>query len=199
MAQHALSMLPPRFALLGHSMGARVALEVCRIAPERVSRLALVDTGIHNVRAGEKEKRYELRELGRQQGIRALCGAWLPPMLAPASLADRALMESLEAMVCDAGVERYEQQIEALLHRRPVDDVLAAIRVPLFAMVGECDSWSPVSQHREIAAAVPGGQLRIVAGAGHMMPTEKPEEFHDLVREWLAWPAPQSSPTPSSQ
>jgi pimeloyl-ACP methyl ester carboxylesterase len=71
--------------------------------------------------------------------------------------------------------------------------VLAKIKVPLFAMVGEFDAWSPISQHRKIAAAVPGGQLRIVKGAGHMMPTERPEEFHNLVREWLAWPATQSS------
>lgn len=194
MAQHALSVLPSRFALLGHSMGARIALEVYRLAPERVSRLALVDTGIHSVRAGEKEKRYSLRKLGRTLGIEALCNAWLPPMLAPANRADPALSASLEAMVHDAGVERYESQIEALLHRRAADDVLAAIRVPMFAMVGELDSWSPVSQHREIAAAVPGGQLRIVAGAGHMMPAEKPQEFHDLVREWLAWP-PTLSPS----
>jgi pimeloyl-ACP methyl ester carboxylesterase len=193
MARHALSMLPPRFALLGHSMGARVALEIFRIAPERVTRVALVDTGLHNVGSDEKEKRYSLRDLGREQGIQALCDAWLPPMLAPASLADRALVESLQSMVCDAGVGRYEQQIEALLHRPRVDDVLARINVPFFAMVGEFDAWSPVSQHREIAAAVPGGQLRIVKGAGHMMPAEKPEEFHDLVREWLAWPTTPSS------
>jgi pimeloyl-ACP methyl ester carboxylesterase len=157
MAQHALSILPPRFALLGHSMGARVALEIFRIAPERVTRVALVDSGIHEVRPGEKEKRYSLRDLGREKGILALCDAWLPPMLTPASLADRALVEPLQATVCDAGVGCYEQQIEALLHRPRVDDVLARITVPFFAMVGEFDSWSPISQHREIAAAVPGG------------------------------------------
>jgi pimeloyl-ACP methyl ester carboxylesterase len=193
MARHTLSMLPPRFALLGHSMGARVALEIFRIAPERVTRVALVDTGTHEVRPGEQEMRYSFRDLGREQGILALCDAWLPPMLAPASLTDRTLVEPLQTMVCNAGVERYEQQIEALLHRPRVDDVLARITVPLFVMVGEFDAWSPISQHREIAAAVPGAQLRIVKGAGHMMPAERPDDFHDLVREWLAWPATQSS------
>ena len=65
MADHVLARMPARAALLGHSMGARVALEIIRKTPDRVERLALVDTGVHPVKPGEREGRYRLRDLGR--------------------------------------------------------------------------------------------------------------------------------------
>src|SRR5690242_18332837 len=84
MARLALDAAPPRFSLAGHSMGARVALEVFRIAPDRVERLALLDTGVHPVGAEEPAKRQALLELGRREGGDALIEAWLPPMVHPA-------------------------------------------------------------------------------------------------------------------
>lgn len=68
MIDYVLARMPARCALLGHSMGARVALELYRRAPERVARLALADTGVHPVRPGEAEKRFALRDLGRSAG-----------------------------------------------------------------------------------------------------------------------------------
>ena len=85
MAAYALSVAPPRMALLGHSMGARVALEMWRLAPGRIERLALVSTGIHPPQPGEATKRHALRDLGLREGAAALVDAWLPPMIAPAN------------------------------------------------------------------------------------------------------------------
>ncbi|WP_372730854.1 alpha/beta fold hydrolase [Novosphingobium sp.] len=184
MAEHALATLPARFALLGHSMGARIALEIYRIAPHRITRLALVSTGIHEVRDGEAEKRHALLRQGRDYGIGALCDAWLPPMLAATSLADPLILDSLTAMVHDAGVECYSRQIEALLNRREVQSVLQAIDVPTVAIVGENDQWSPVSQHRDIVAAVPACELSVIQGAGHMLPSEQAGAFQRSVAHW---------------
>ena len=188
MADYALARMPDRCALLGHSMGARVALEVYRKAPERVVRLALVDTGIHTPKPGEREGRYGLRDRGRTQGMAALVGHWLPPMVGFAGLRNEALMDSLYAMTLSAGLPVFEAQIEALLNRPSVDALLPTIACPTFAMVGRQDQWSPVAQHEAIVAAIPGAQLRVVEGAGHMMPAEAPEAFNQIVREWLSWP-----------
>lgn len=79
MAGRVLAAAPARFALLGHSMGGRVALEIMRLAPERVTRLALVSTGVHPVAPGEAEKRHTLRDIGRAHGMEALVDQWLPP------------------------------------------------------------------------------------------------------------------------
>lgn len=189
MADYALARAPERFALLGHSMGARIALEVIRKAPQRVERIALADTGIHPVKPGEADKRYALRDIGREQGMAALVDAWLPPMVGAAGRGDAALMASLRAMCIDAGQQVFERQIAALLNRPDTDAVLASIRVPAVAIVGDEDQWSPVDQHADMVERIPGAQLRVVEGAGHMAPAEKPQQFNQILREWLDWPA----------
>src|SRR5215468_7474810 len=97
MAQAVLAQAPQRFALAGHSMGARVALEVVRLAPARVERLALLDTGTHPLRPDETEKRQVLVDLAIREGMAALAARWLPPMVHPDRLADEALMAPLRA------------------------------------------------------------------------------------------------------
>ncbi|WP_311267619.1 alpha/beta fold hydrolase [Sphingobium sp. WCS2017Hpa-17] len=190
MADYAIARMPDRCALLGHSMGARVALEVVRKVPDRVERLALVDTGVHPVKPGEREGRYKLRDLGRDQGMAALVAQWLPPMMGFAGLRDEALMDMLYAMAVDAGLATFEAQVEALLHRPSVDALLPAIICPTVAIVGRQDQWSPVAQHEAIAAAIPGAQLRVVERAGHMMPAEAPVAFNAQLQDWLSMPVP---------
>lgn len=185
MADHALAQAPDRFVLLGHSMGARVALEIMRRVPERVEALVLADTGIHPARPGEREKRYALRDIGRDQGFPALVDTWLPPMLTPAALADTGLVDGLRAMCLSAGQARFEEQIEALLARPEVEDLLPAITVPTLSIVGELDRWSPPVQHERIAALIPGAALSIIAGAGHMLPAENPQAFNAAIARFL--------------
>ena len=187
MAAYALSLAPSRMSLLGHSMGARVALEMVRQAPERIERLALVSTGTHPPRPGEAEKRHALRDLGRRDGAAALVDAWLPPMIAPANRRP-ALVEPLRKMCIDAGTEVFAAQIEALLGRPSVDTLLPTIAYPTLVAVGGEDVWSPPDQHRAIAAAVPGARLAIIEGAGHMLPAEAPEDLNDAIAAWLAQP-----------
>ncbi|WP_144098398.1 alpha/beta fold hydrolase [Croceicoccus sediminis] len=186
MADYALARLPERFMLVGHSMGARVALEILRMAPDRVMGIALADTGVHPVQPGEADKRHALRDLGHSEGMGALIDAWLPPMLGTEARKDSALYADLRAMCLDAGIETYEAQIEALLSRPSVDDVLAAMTCPALSVTGEQDAWSPPAQHEAIAAAIPDCVLRIVPGAGHMLPAEKPKKFNAVLQEWLA-------------
>jgi len=188
MAARVLKQAPDRFALLGHSMGARVALEVVRAAPSRVERLALVSTGTHTVRPGEAEKRHALRDLGRDRGIEALVDVWLPPMIAPANLADTALVAAMRQMCIDAGLATFEAQIAALLARPEVESLLPDIRIPTLVAVGSGDVWSPPQQHREIADALPSAIMRVIEGAGHMLPAEDPRALNAAIADWLAAP-----------
>lgn len=193
MAEYALARMPARVSLVGHSMGARVALEVIRRAPGRVERLALASTGVHPVSDAEPAARMALLRLGQEQGMAALVDRWLPPMLSPVTQQDSALVERLRAMAISARVETYQRQIEALLARPSTDDVLAAIRCPVMAIVGERDAWSPPEQHAAFVTKIPGAALRIIPGAGHMLPAERPAEFNAALCEWLAMPASQGA------
>lgn len=185
MADYALERLPERFVLLGHSMGARVALEVFRKAHDRVAGLILTNTGVHPVKAGEAEKRYALRDIGRMHGMAALVAEWLPPMLAPARRQDALIYDPLEAMCRSAGLATYEAQIEALLSRPDTADVLRRINCPTLVITGSEDSWAPPAQHEEIALAVNTAGPAIVKGAGHMLPVEDPQVFNAEVAALL--------------
>lgn len=186
MVDYALARMPDRCALLGHSMGARVALELYRRAPDRVARLALADTGVHPVRQGEEAKRFALRDLGRSEGMGALIDQWLPPMIGPAHAGNGALYDALRAMCLDAGLAIHEAQIKALLTRPDAAPFLSAITCPTAVIVGRDDQWSPVDQHQEIAAAITGARLFIIDKAGHMAPAEEPASFNEALRAWLS-------------
>ena len=103
MARVALDQAPDSFDLFGHSMGGRVALEVLRLAPERVRRLALVSTGTHPLQDGELEKRRALQQVGWDHGFAALIDQWLPPMVAEANRADPSIYPLLREMNLEAG------------------------------------------------------------------------------------------------
>lgn len=185
MARAVLEAAPPRFALVGHSLGARVALEVVRQAPERVERLALLDTGVHPVRPGEAEKRQELIALARREGMAALAARWLPPMVHPDRVSDPALMGPLTAMVCRATPEIFERQVRALLARPDAAAVLPGIRCPTLVACGRQDAWSPLAQHEPIAAAIPGARLAVIESSGHMSTVEAPEAVAGLLLDWM--------------
>jgi pimeloyl-ACP methyl ester carboxylesterase len=187
MAERMLAQAPARFALAGHSMGARVALEIMRVAPQHVERLALLDTGIHTLQPGETEKRMRLVELARTQGMEALCEAWLPPMVHSDRVRNDAFMRPLRQMVWRHTPERFAGQIAALLNRPDPAPVLPAISCPTLIGVGRQDAWSPPVQHEPIAAAIRNSRLVIFENAGHMAPYEAPDQVTAAMREWLAW------------
>jgi len=185
MAEAALAEAPPRFALAGHSMGGRVALEVMRRAPERVERLALLSTGVHPVRPEEIGPRRQLVEIAEREGMKALVRAWLPPMLHPRHQGDTALVGTIEAMWCRATPEIFARQIHAALTRRDLAPVLLTIACPTLVLCGADDVWSPPAQHEEIAAAIAGARLAIIPECGHMATLEAPDAVNAELRRWL--------------
>jgi pimeloyl-ACP methyl ester carboxylesterase len=183
MAQLVLDAAPQRFAVAGHSMGGRVALEVFRMAPAKVDRLALLDTGIHPRAPAEETKRGELIDLARTSGMEALAARWLPPML---HRNHYALLGPLTEMVKRSTPETFANQQRALLDRPDARAALSSIRCPTLVLCGREDTWSPVSQHEEIAAAIAGANLVIVEDCGHMSTVEQPDAVTKALRDWLS-------------
>lgn len=185
MARSVLAQAPERFALAGHSMGGRVALEIMRLEPERVERLALLNTGIHEVQKGEAERRQVLVDIAYEHGMEALALAWAPPMVAPRRVKDAALMGAITAMVCRATPDIFHGQIRALLSRPAVRDVVSAIHCPVAVIAARDDGWSPLAQHEEIASLVRGAKLSCIENCGHMSPMEQPEAVSEALAAWL--------------
>lgn len=185
MARVVLEQAPESFDLFGHSMGGRVALEVFRLAPNRVRRLALVSTGVHSISEGEPAKRRALQAIGHDEGFPALVGTWLPPMVAEANRS-KPIYGAMRQMCLDAGQATFDAQVNAQLTRPEQESLLAQIRCPTLVMTGQLDSWSGPSQHEAIASRIADSSLVIVEGAGHMLPLEAPDAVNHAIAAWLA-------------
>jgi pimeloyl-ACP methyl ester carboxylesterase len=186
MAEHVQATMTGRFAVAGHSMGGRVALELFRRERSRITGVALLNTGIHPVAAHEPESRGRLVRLARERGMAALAAEWLPPMMGPPRPADDNLMRRLIAMVERSTPEQFAAQVHALLHRPEVGTVLADVDVPLLLLSADRDQWSPVTQHEAMRRLCPAAALRIVQDAGHMAPVEQPGAVADALMDWIA-------------
>jgi len=189
MAAHILDSAPERFSIIGHSMGGRVTLEVFRLAPERVARIGLLDTGVHPAPPEELSKRQAMLDISAGQGMTALADAWLPPMVRPGLLdTDPALRTTLYAMVERMTPAIHRQQITALINRPDAAPLLSQITCPALVGVGELDQWSPPEQHVPIAEAMAGAAMVVFEGAGHMAPMEAPDAVNAALLEWMARP-----------
>lgn len=186
MARDLLDRHPGPLAVAGHSMGARVAMEIARLAPDRVVRLALLDTGIHPLRPDEPPKREAVVRLAYDEGMEALADRWLPPMVAGCNQSDAALMDGLRAMVLRMNPDLHARQIKALVDRPDAASYLPGIGCPNLLVVGREDQWSPVAQHREMLALLPDARLEIIENAGHFAPVERPDAVADLLVPFLA-------------
>jgi pimeloyl-ACP methyl ester carboxylesterase len=187
MARSALGMVDGPIIAIGHSMGARVAMEMVHLAPERIRKLALIDTGIDSRREGEEAKRQVLVDLAFAEGMGALADRWLPPMVHVDRVEDQALLAPLMEMVMRATPEQHQRQIRALLNRPNLVPRLADVTCPTLVMVGRQDRWSPLAQHEEMAARIPNAELVVIEDSGHMTLLEQPEQVSSALLRWLGF------------
>jgi pimeloyl-ACP methyl ester carboxylesterase len=185
MARAALAAFDGPLGLVGFSMGGRAALEAVRIAPERIERLVLMDTGATPAREGEEVGRMELVDLAHRDGMAALAARWLPPMVHVDREADPDLIAPLAAMVARMTPEIFERQIRALLARPDSRTVLPTIACPTLVVVGRQDRWSPLAQNRDLAETIPDGRLAVIEGSGHFSPAERPEAVASVIADFL--------------
>lgn len=185
MARDLLDQNPGRLRVAGHSMGARVAMEMARLAPERIEKLSLLDTGIHPLKEGEPAKRAEIVKFAYDNGMQALADRWLPPMVWAENQKNTALMAGLNAMVLRMNPDLHARQINALVTRPDASAYLDQITCPVLLIVGRQDQWSPVSQHEDMLALLPDARLEIIEEAGHFAPVERPDAVADLLSEFL--------------
>ncbi|MBO9499881.1 MAG: alpha/beta fold hydrolase [Novosphingobium sp.] len=188
MARATLADAPERFALAGFSMGGRVALEMMRLAPERITRLALVDSSIHPIAEGEAERRQPQIDMTYKDGMGAFADWWNPRIVHASRREDAGYMALLRSMAESFTPEEYEKEVRALLTRPDAREVLGSIAVPTLVLFGTEDMLSTPERNRSIAEAIPGARLVPVEETGHFPMLEKPEEVTAAMREWLLLP-----------
>lgn len=194
MAGKILADAPERFALLGFSLGGIVALEMAAQAPERIARLALVNTTPRPDPARNAKVRREAVAKARREGMdHYVLDAW-QDLVSPANRDDAALQALIVDMAQRAGADVLAEQSEIAINRADSRPRLSAITVPTLVLAGEDERVCPIVGHREIAEAVPGAQFFTIPGAGHFAPLENPAAVARHVGAWLDWTDPTPIP-----
>lgn len=184
LARQTLAEAAPRFALAGFSFGGYVAQEILRQAPERVERLALLDTSIRADTPERTELRRSLSEAAQLPGrFAGITDRMLTTFVHPARLSDTDLIGRLKAMTRRLGRDVFLRQ--NAMERVDGEAVVRALRCPVLVLCGEQDVLTPPPQHRELTQIIPSARFVSIPDSGHMTPMEQPDAVTCALRGWL--------------
>jgi pimeloyl-ACP methyl ester carboxylesterase len=185
MAQATLDAAPERFALGGFSMGGYVAFEILRRAPQRVERLALMDTqAVPDTPEASARRRgfIEQTRLGRFHGVQP---SLLPTIIHRSRLNDQSVVQPIVEMAAEVGADGFCREQTAMIARPDSRHLLVDIRQPTLVLVGRQDQATPLQRAEEMAADIADSRLVAIEECGHMAPLEKPAEVSAALRRWL--------------
>ena len=184
LAETVLAAAPESFALAGFSLGGYVAQEIVRRAPDRVSRLALLDTSFRADAPERRASRSALDKAARIPGrFHGFGDRLLATYLDPTHLDEADIVARIRGMTERLGPDVFIRQ--NAIERKDGSAILRRFTRPLLILCGESDGVTPVSVHREMAALNPGARLVSVPKAGHMTPIEQPHAVSHALRLWL--------------
>jgi pimeloyl-ACP methyl ester carboxylesterase len=184
-ARRILAAAPPRFALAGLSMGGYISFEIMRQAPERVVKLALLDTGARGDTPEQTERRKVVIGLAKSGRYAEVPEIAFPVYVHRNRHGDAELKTIVRIMAAETGVEAFLRQQAAIIGRPDSRPGLSAIACPTLVLVGEGDEATPPELAREIASGIPGARLVIVPDSGHLSTLEQPEAVTAALVDWM--------------
>jgi pimeloyl-ACP methyl ester carboxylesterase len=184
-AARILAAAPPHFALAGLSMGGYIAMEMTRQAPQRVVKLALLDSGARPETAEQTRGRQQRIELARIGRFAEAVDIHFPLLVHPGRHDDEALKRLVRAMAEETGPEAFLRQQQAIMGRADSRPGLAAIACPTLVLVGDGDVLTAPVQAQEMVAGIPGARLVIVPECGHLSTLERPQAVTQALVEWM--------------
>lgn len=187
-ADRILAAAPPRFALVGLSLGGYVAFEIMRRAADRVDRLALLDTSARPDTPEQSGRRRELVATARAGGFGEVADALALTWVGPSHRGDAALLRTVRRMADDNGPDVFARQQQAITNRPDSRPDLATISCPTLVLVGADDAITPPELAAETAAGIPDARLVVVPDCGHLSTLEQPDAVTAALVQWLTYP-----------
>ena len=175
-----------RFALAGLSLGGMLAVEIMQIAAARVTKLALLDTGMRSQNETERAVRRARIRLANEGHFELVLGLQMSRFIPPYRLTDKKLVDEVMTMCGETGVEIYKRQEEMAAVRVDRRPDLPRIKCPTIVVCGRDDAATPLFLAEEIAAGIEGSELIVVENCGHLVTMEKPDETNAILRRWLS-------------
>jgi pimeloyl-ACP methyl ester carboxylesterase len=184
-AAHILATAPPRFALVGLSMGGYIAFAIMREAPERVARLALLDTSARPDTPEQSERRRGVIALAEGGRFSEVPDLLFPVFVHRNRQGDATLRALVRTMAEETGPQAFVRQQRAIMTRPDCRPQLASIRCPTLVLVGDGDELTPPVLSQEIHTGIAGSRLVAVPDCGHLSTLERPELVNRALVEWL--------------
>jgi pimeloyl-ACP methyl ester carboxylesterase len=184
-ARRILAEAPPRFALAGHSMGGYIAFEIMRQAPDRVAKLALINTQARPDTAEASKRRRGMMARAKGGDFRGVLDELFPGFVHPSRREDANLRQLVHDMGDDVGVDAFIRQQTAVISRPDSRPTLAWIKCPTLVLTGDEDNTIPNSLSVEMANGIPDANLVILPNCGHLAQPEQPKATADALTEWL--------------
>jgi len=184
-ARKILAQAPPRFALAGHSMGGYIAFEIMRQAPERVAKLALMNTQARPDTPKASERRRGQIARAKAGEFSAILDDLFAGFVHPSRRDDASLRQVVNDMGDDVGPEAFARQLSAIMSRPDSRPSLAWIKCPTLVLSSDEDKTVPNSLSTEMANGIPGAKLVVIPHCGHLTPLEQPQATADALVEWL--------------
>lgn len=192
-ARWVLDRIPPgSFALAGLSLGGMIGVEIMQFAADRVTKLALLDTGMRGQNDIEQATRRARIRLANEGRFELVLGLQLARFLPAYRLSDKKLVDEVMTMCLETGVEIYKRQEELAANRVDRRPDLPRIKCPTVVVCGRDDMATPLAFSEEIAAGIKGSELIVVEECGHLVTMEKPEETNAILRKWLTDSSPRA-------
>lgn len=186
MARTVLDECPfPRFSAAGLSMGGYVAFELQRIAPERMTGLALLDTSARPDNEQQTDRRLRLMEIAKAGRFGTVAETLAPALIHGARLNDPQLRGVIRTMAYNTGIDAFLRQERAIIGRPDSRPTLQTITCPTLVVCGRQDAITPPDRHEEIASGIKGARLHVIDDCGHLSTLEQPEEVGVLMHHWL--------------
>jgi len=185
-ARRILEAAPPSFALVGLSMGGYIAFEILRQAPQRVVKVALLDTTARPDSAEQTELRRTLVEMAERSRFAEISGLIFPRLVHPSHQDDPRLQQIHRDMAAETGAPAYIRQQRAIIGRIDSRPHLSAISCPTLVLAGDGDQVTPPECAAEIVAGIPGARLTVVPTCGHLSTLEQPDFVTRALVEFLA-------------
>ena len=184
-ARRILDGAPDQFVLVGLSMGGYISYEIIRQAPKRVRGLVLIDTSARADRPDQTAVREGTIELAHSEGIAAVINEFLKVFIAAGRQDDKELTSTVRAMAKATGVAAFERQQRAIMGRSDAFQLLATLHCPTLVLCGDEDVLTPPKLAEEIDSAVPGAELEIIEGSGHLATLERPQAVSRALNRFL--------------
>lgn len=185
MALSALDAAPAKFGLVGFSMGGYVALAMMRAAPERITRLCLVNTSAKADTEEQKKGRLNSIKMAKENGFSQIVEFLESATVHPDNTENETLRLAMRAMIYRNGEDVFQRQQSAVMTRIDSRHSLKEVSIPTQIITSDADRIVRPEDSHEMASLIPNAQIQILKRSGHMAPMEQPEEILRILRAWL--------------